>query len=137
MKVDTIWKTVWNCFLIFSHLESFCYNKDNKHFEGSCELLRFWFVLWKCIVQVYRKLVYSISVKNYLQYKCTESHLQYKCIENQFTVQMYRKPVYSTHVQKTSLQYTCTENQFTVHMCRKPVYSTCVQKNSVQSADIL
>ena len=45
-------------------------------------------------------------------------------MENRFTVQVYRKPVYSTSVQKTSLQYKCTEIQFTVQ-----VY---IQKTSLQ-----
>ena len=44
------------------------------------------------------------------------TRLQFRGTENQFTVQKYRKPVYSTSVHKTSLQYNCTENQFKVQM---------------------
>ena len=46
---------------------------------------------------------------------------QYKCTENQFTVQVYRKPVYSTSVQYRKL--VCSTS---VHY-RKLVCSTSVQ----------
>ena len=48
-----------------------------------------------------------------LQYSWNKTSLQYICLQNQFTVQLYTKPVYSTAVHKTSLQYSCTQNQFT------------------------
>ena len=41
---------------------------------------------------------------------------------------MYRKPVYSTCVQKNSLQYKCTENQFTLNVYRKPCYAKMYRK---------
>ena len=51
--------------------------------------------------------------------------LQYRCTQNQFRVQVYTKPVYSTDVYKTSLQCRCTQNQFRVQVYTKQVYSTC------------
>ena len=39
--------------------------------------------------------------------------------------------VYSTGVHKTSIQYRCAQNQFTVQVYTKPVYSTGVNKNKV------
>ena len=53
-----------------------------------------------------------------------KTSLQYRCTQNQFTVQMYTKPVYSTDVR--------TQNQFTVQVYIKPVYSTGVHKTSLQ-----
>ena len=50
--------------------------------------------------------------------------LQYSFTQNQYTVQVYRKPVYSIGVYKTSLQYRCTKIKFTVQLYTKQVYST-------------
>ena len=46
---------------------------------------------------------------------CTAVHktsLQYSCTQNQFTVQLYTKPVYSIGILKTSLQHRCTQYSF-------------------------
>ena len=45
--------------------------------------------------------------------------LMYKCMQNQFSVQVYTKPVWETHIIRTSLQYRCGQNQFTVQLCTK------------------
>ena len=45
----------------------------------------------------------------------------YKWTQNQFSVQVYTKPVYSIAVHKTSLLYSCTQCHFTVPLCTKPV----------------
>ena len=54
-------------------------------------------------------------------------------LKNQFTVQVYTKPVYCTGVHKISLMYKCTQsqlmyrctqNQFTAQVYTKPVYGT-------------
>ena len=34
---------------------------------------------------------------------------------------LYTKPVFSKTVHKTGLQYSCSQNQFTVQLCRKPL----------------
>ena len=54
---------------------------------------------------------------------CNVPSVWYSCLspvhshsKNQFTVQLYTKPVYSTAVHKTSWQYSCTQNQFTAQM---------------------
>ena len=39
-----------------------------------------------------------------------------------------QNPVYSKDVPKISLQYRCTQNQFRVQVYIKPVYSTCIHK---------
>ena len=67
-----------------------------------------------------------------------------------FTVHVHTKPVCSTAVHKTSLQYRCTQNQFTVQVytksvysigvlkpvnltaLHKPVYSTCIHKTRLE-----
>ena len=60
--------------------------------------------------------------------KCAKyvQSLLYKCTQNQFTIQVYTKPVYCTSVHKTSLLYKCTQNQFTVQVYTKPIYCTSV-----------
>ena len=37
------------------------------------------------------------------------------------TNKVYTKPIYCTSVQKTSLLYKCTQNQFTIQVYTKPV----------------
>ena len=53
-----------------------------------------------------------------------KTSLLYNCTQNQFTVQVYTKPVYGTSVHKTSLLYKCTQNQFTVQVYTKSVFCT-------------
>ena len=50
--------------------------------------------------------------------------LQYKGAQNQFTVQGYTEPVYSTSVYRISLQYKGIQNQFTVQGYTEPVKCT-------------
>ena len=50
---------------------------------------------------------------------------------NQFTLQGYIEPVYSTRVHRTSLQYKGTQNQVTVQQYTEPVYSTRVHRTSL------
>ena len=85
----------------------------NKHFEGSCELLSKQFDM----------------MSNSGIIKFIAASLETKSTENQFKVQLYRKPVQSSLVQNTNLKYTCTEyqfkvnfpeNQFKVNLYRKP-----------------
>ena len=51
--------------------------------------------------------------------------------ELSFYSKLVQKSILSTNVQKTILKYKCTENQFTVQVYRKPIYSTSVQKTSL------
>ena len=46
---------------------------------------------------------------------------------------VYTKPINCITIHKTSSQYKCTENQFAVQVYRKPVYSTNVQGTDITS----
>ena len=48
-------------------------------------------------------------------------------MENKFTVQVYRKPVYSTSVQKTSLKYMCTERNVQGQTLHINLYCTTIE----------
>ena len=68
----------------------------NKHFKGSCELLRFdadkLFKICKLFANFCTSFVWVYTNPVY----CTSIHknsLLYKCTQNQFTVQVYTKPV--------------------------------------------
>ena len=50
----------------------------NKHFEGSCELLRF-------------------DADKLLHFQSCFCSLLYKCTQNYFTIQVYTKPVYQVY----------------------------------------
>ena len=59
-------------------------------------------------------LVMSISViflSVCLQYRCTQTSLKYMCTQNQFTVCVYTKPVYSTGIHKITLWNMQTQNR--------------------------
>ena len=53
-------------------------------------------------------LMFCLSVI-FLSVPCTYVMFMYKCTQNQFPVQVYTKPVWKTHVHRTSIQ-----NQFTL-----------------------
>ena len=60
---------------------------------------------------------------------CTSLHKTsslYKCTQNQYTVQVYTKPAHCSSLHKTSLLYKCTQNQYSVQVYTKPVYCTSV-----------
>ena len=69
----------------------------NKHFEESCKLLRF----------DANKL---FKIRKLFANFCTSF------------VWVYTNPVYYTSIHKDSLLYKCTKNQFTVQVYTKPVY---------------
>ena len=71
--------------------------------------------LWAA--QIVTRLHFQLSVYSVSVYK----KQVYKCAENQFKVQVFKKPVYGASVQKTSLKYKCSGNQFIVQVNRKPV----------------
>ena len=60
------------------------------------------------------------------------SMFMYKCTQNQISVQVYKKPVFSTSVHNTSSQYRCTQNQFSVQVYTTPIFSTGVHKTNFQ-----
>jgi len=65
----------------------------------------------------------------------------YKFTQNQFTVQMYTKPIYCTSLHKTSSLYKCTQNQYTVQVYTKQltvqVYTKQVYYTSVHKTSLL
>ena len=58
--------------------------------------------------------------------------LQYRCTQNQFTVEVYTKPVYNTGVHKTGLQYRCTQNKFTAQVYIKLFFITAVYETRLE-----
>ena len=52
-------------------------------------------------------------------YKCTQNQFTEPVYKNQFTMQVYTKPVYYTSIHTTSLLCKCTQNQSTVQMYKK------------------
>ncbi len=121
----------------------------NKHFESSQKLLKSSFVNER-----FKK--YSMLPNELLTFETTNfiiqgvpfekgSHytvstavhktsLQYSRTQNQFTVHLYTKPVYSIVVHNTSLQYPCAQNQLTLPLYRKPVYRSIVHTASLQNS---
>ena len=93
--------------------------EEQSTFKGIC-------ICWKkkceCIFRT-RKQVKQ-ALRRFLWAAQIVTRLQFRCTENQFTVQVYRKPVYSTGVQKTSLQYNCIGNQFIVQVYREECTGT-------------
>ena len=91
------------------------------------------FALLELLSQL-KKLVYctsitkSVSVQLYTSVYITSS--LYKFTQNQFTVQVYTKPIYCTCLHKTSSLNKFTQNQFTIQVYTKPVYCTSVHKTS-------
>ena len=48
---------------------------------------------------------------------------------------VYTKPVYCITVHKTSLQYKCTENHFTLQVYRKLVYISDINKTKYRMSN--
>ena len=57
------------------------------------------------------------------------------CTENQFNIQVYRKPIYSTSVQKTSLKYMLTERNVQGQTLHINLHSTTVEYHTDRTCD--
>ena len=91
-----------------------------------------------CLLYKYHKISFCTTVHKTTSVYITSS--LYKFTQNQFTLQVYTKPIYCTSLHKTSSLYQFTQNQFTIQITQnhftvqvytKPVYCTSVHKTSL------
>ena len=119
---------------LYNHCANFvqnvCLHRHTQDKNTSFCTSRVAFIAKKAsLLYKYHKISFCTTVHKTTSVYITSS--LYKFTQNQFTVQVYTKPIYCTSLHKTSSLYKFTQNQFTIQVYTKPVYHTSVHKTSL------